>query len=95
MSTWRPGVAKIPLCRCLACGHEIDASGALDGSNELPEPGSIVVCIRCGAVMMHAQDMTLRGMTDEEMDEVTADKELMNNLAKNVRKVHLLRHSVG
>lgn len=81
----------IPECNCLQCGHKMNASGSADGAPHLPEPGDLVLCIRCGAVMMHADDMTVRGMTDEEMDELVADKETMDELAKNVKRIHLMR----
>jgi hypothetical protein len=82
---------RIPECKCLDCGHKVNASGSTDGSPELPGPGDLVVCIRCGAVMVHADDMSLRGMTDAEMDALVADTETMNELAKNVRRIHIMR----
>lgn len=86
---------KIPECHCLHCGHKMNASGSTDGSGVLPQPGDLVLCIRCGAVMKHADDMTLRGMSDAEMDELQADTETMNDLAKYVQRIHIIRHITG
>lgn len=89
------GVKQIPESKCLECGYKVNASGSMDGSPELPGPGDLVLCLKCGAVMLHAEDMRLRGMTDKEMDELTADQETMNELAKCVKLVHILRHSLS
>jgi hypothetical protein len=76
---------------CLECGAHLDALGTSDGSAyQEPEPGAPVVCIRCGAVMAWAAG-TLRGFTDAEMDELIADGETMNEIARTVRSVHLIR----
>ena len=45
--------------------------------------------------MMHAEDLSLRGMSDEEMDELIADKELMAAINKAVYGVHRFKHSQG
>lgn len=87
-------VTPIPISACLQCGKRLNALGALEGEAQ-PDPGSLIVCIHCGAVMMCADDLTPRGMTDAEMDEVTKDAETMNDLAKYVKRIHLLRHMAG
>lgn len=86
-----PDYRPIPECNCLKCGKKMNASGSTDGSPHLPEPGDLVLCIKCGAVMKHADDMTLRGMTEQEMDELVADTETMDELAKNVQRIHIMR----
>lgn len=92
MDVWKKGIAKIPECKCLQCGAKMNASGSVDGNAEdMPEPGSVVLCIRCGGVMKHADDMSLRGMSEEEMDELTADKEWMDLIARTVQKIHFVK----
>jgi Zn ribbon nucleic-acid-binding protein len=88
---WAPDVRKIPECKCLFCGHNMNASASVDGTLNLPEPGDLVLCLKCGAVMKHADDMSVRGMTDEEMDELIADTETMDELAKAVQGIHFIR----
>lgn len=84
-------VVRTKECNCLNCGAKLDALGTADRTVEAkPEPGNLAVCIKCGAVMMLAEDLTLRGMTSQEMDDVTADHEFMNELATMVRKVHFV-----
>lgn len=88
---WAPDIRKLPECHCLQCGHKMNASGSVDGSLDLPEPGDLVLCLKCGAVMKHADDMSVRGMTEQEMDELIADTETMDELAKNVQRIHIMR----
>jgi Zn ribbon nucleic-acid-binding protein len=95
MELHSPDVRKIPQSHCLQCGYKVDASASTDGSKALPAPGDIVVCMKCGAVMKHADDMSLRGMSDQEMDELTADTEFMDEIARAVQKVHFVRHAQG
>lgn len=92
---WKSGIRKTPESRCLECGHKVNAGAAADGSGSLPGPNDVVVCLKCGAVMRYADEMTLRGMTDAEMDELTSDKEWMDEVARTVKKVHMVRASVG
>jgi hypothetical protein len=83
-------VTRIPPAKCLQCDSRLNALGALEGEPQ-PEPGSLIVCIRCGAVMMASDDLTPRGMTDAEMDEVLADRATMDDLARLVARVHFVQ----
>jgi hypothetical protein len=91
MELWEKGIRKTPLCSCLACGHRLNAGAAPDDSGALPGPNDLTVCLQCGAVMKYAADMTLRGMSDEEMDELTNDADWMNEVARLVKRVHLIK----
>jgi len=82
-------ITRTPESRCLNCGKKLDALGGID-TDDAPEPGNLVLCIACGAVMMIADDLTPRGMTREEMDDLCNDAETMNYLARQVRKIHML-----
>ena len=80
-----------PQSKCLQCGYLMNAAGSTDGRPiEPPEPGNLAVCLRCGAVMMYADDLTVRGMTVEEMDDLTNDREAMNGLARLVKRIQLI-----
>jgi len=57
-----------------------------------PRPGEAVVCIACGAVCTF-EDGRLRGFTDEEMEDLLADPDAMDDLARMVHRVHLVRHA--
>lgn len=82
-------ITRTPENRCLECGTPLNATECFE-TERAPTEGSLVACIRCGAVMMFAHDLTLRGMTDAEMDEVTRDHETMNQLARMVSRIHML-----
>lgn len=89
--SWEPGIAKLPPSKCLECGNALNAAGSLEHFGELPKPGDLCVCGKCGAVMRYADDLTPRGMTEAEMDELTADTETMDEIARTVAVVHLVR----
>lgn len=89
--TWEPGVAKLPEANCLECGKKLNAAGSFEHPGELPKPGDLYVCGQCGAVMLYAHDLTPRGMTEPEMSELIEDNETMNELARTVGRVHLIR----
>ena len=87
---------RIPQSRCLNCGAPLNAMGTADlNEPALPSPGDAVVCIRCGGVMMVGDDMRPRGMSDAEMDAMTADREWMNDIAKLVQSIHFVKHMEG
>jgi hypothetical protein len=90
-----PGVTRTPEGRCLNCGYKINTSGTADASDGAPTEGCLLVCLKCGAVMMYDRDLKPRGMTDAEMDELTADQEAMDDLARIVKRVHLVKHLSG
>lgn len=82
-------ITRLPECRCLNCNHPLDAAGGVN-TDDAPEPGNICLCIECGAVMMYAEDLTVRGMTREEMDDLCNDAETMQFLARQVQKIHMI-----
>lgn len=89
-------VARTPECNCLNCGKLLSALGTGDPTVEAkPEPGDVTVCLRCGAVMKLADDLRVRGMTDAEMDELIADKEWMNHVARMVKAIQFMKHMKG
>lgn len=88
---WEAGIAKLPESHCLECGNKLNAAGSFEHPGELPKPGDLYVCGKCGAVMLYAADLTPRGMTEAEMDELTKDAETMGELARTVARVHMFR----
>ena len=77
-------IMHTPQCDCLNCGKRLDAA---TGLSVAPSPGDLSVCLRCGAVAIFDEGMTVRGMTEDEMDKLCADAEMMNYLAV----VHVVR----
>lgn len=92
----RKDIARTPECVCLNCGKVFDALGTGDLNVAAdPQPGDVTVCIRCGAVMKIGDNLRVRGMTDAEMDELQADTEWMNQVARLVKTIHFMRHMIG
>lgn len=85
-----------PECACLYCGRRVNAAGSPDGS-PIPAPaeGDVTICMRCGAVMRFNAAGKVRGMSDAEMDELIADAEYMNMLARLVRRIRFIRARVN
>jgi hypothetical protein len=82
----------MPECACLFCDAPTNCAGSPDGS-PIPPPkdGDITMCLQCGAIMAHAADGKLRGLTKEEIDSVVADHKFMQYLAKLLRKAQAAR----
>ena len=55
---------------CLGCGGLIDAAAAPMDDNAIPSPGDVTICIHCGYLMAFADDLSYRGLTEKEMDEL-------------------------
>jgi hypothetical protein len=86
----RPDVIRVPAAKCLECDNTLNAIGSFDGTAPAPKPGDPVACIRCGAVMTFEAG-ALRGFTETEMDELIADTEAMDELARMVKGIHFVR----
>jgi hypothetical protein len=87
---------RVTESKCLNCGKLMDALGTGDRNIEAkPEPDDIAICIKCGAVMKLDDSLRLRGMTKSEMDELVADKEWMNQIARIVRGIHFIKHTIN
>jgi hypothetical protein len=59
----------MPESACTACGYVMDRCRSV-GSDALPSPGSISVCLRCGHLMAFGHDLRLRNLTDAEIKEI-------------------------
>ena len=65
---------------CINCGAALTAATAVEGVGDeerLPEPGDLTVCMYCKHLMMFADDLTLRNLTDDEMKEVAGDPRML------------------
>ena len=61
---------------CPACGHRITAASHIDG-NMTPKPGDLTVCLYCATLLVFADGLSLRNLTDAEMIEAAGNKELL------------------
>ena len=89
-------VHRIPESACLGCGYKIDASGSPDGRpTKGPQPGNLSICLRCGAVMAYAEDLSLRPLTDDEVREISQDDDAMRDIAHITKGIHFVRATLN
>ncbi len=83
---------EIPVNYCLLCGYKFECASTLgDDESERPEPGSLSVCMKCGAVAKFAADLSVVPLTDEEAAAITADFKTMEYLNRIVSGVRIVR----
>jgi hypothetical protein len=63
----------IPPCRCPHCGLAVDVATSI-GHHDTPQPGSLMVCIRCKKVSEFTADLTLRAMPEAEWRTLPSDQ---------------------
>jgi hypothetical protein len=95
MKQHEPGTYKTPESKCLNCGKVMDRASNPDGDHGPPEEGCLTLCIRCGAVMAFDRNLGLRGLTDQEIDEITSDPDYMLHLGKMARAIQFIRHAAN
>jgi len=85
----------LPISHCLRCGYEVDSASTPEGAAVSLTPGSLSVCLRCGAVAKFGEDLTIVPMTEQEVDALRADRDTMAYLERIVRMIHVVqeRHS--
>jgi hypothetical protein len=59
--------------QCPECGHVLDAAEAVDDPEVRPSPGDLSICIKCSAILIFTEDMSIRLATDAELDELAED----------------------
>lgn len=89
----KPEIVRVPAKPCPECKHPLNAIGSIQDGDRGPQPGDSIACLRCGAVMTLGADGALRGFTEPEMAELMADTEGMDELARMVKRIHLLKHA--
>lgn len=68
--------SKLPYTICTNCAKVLDGASSIVGDHT-PSPGDITVCIYCSHLMAYADDLTLREMTDAEMNEIAGNKKIL------------------
>jgi hypothetical protein len=64
----------LPLSRCVVCDHEMDMATCLQNEGAIPRPNDISICIRCGNLAIYDNDLHLRELTEDELDEVRSSE---------------------
>jgi hypothetical protein len=82
----------VPVSHCLECGKSLDAATGADHDHKVT-PGSLSLCVYCGALMIFGNDMRLRQITDAERFDIQADRHTMDLLRRASALIHFFRHS--
>jgi hypothetical protein len=61
---------RMKLQKCPNCLYEMDCSTGLRKEDSNPEPGSISICLKCGALCEFDQDMNLVPLTKDQLEEI-------------------------
>lgn len=85
---------KIGSNKCPNCEFSVKAVFNYEEGKDPPQPGNIVVCLKCDKLMEFREDMTLRLFSNEEFDllpildqfnlniGIETNKEIRNDLIK-------------
>jgi len=58
---------RVPQSFCPLCGHKLDAASGMD-TDDRPSPGDAGVCIQCATPLIYQDDLTMRAMTQAEIN---------------------------
>jgi hypothetical protein len=63
---------RTPVSLCPHCGVPVDAATPEDIMNEgrKPSPKDLSICFTCGGMCVYQDDLTLRALTDEELEKI-------------------------
>src|SRR5438477_16594 len=67
---------RTPLTSCPSCGKPLDGATGID-VDARPKPGDITICGYCRHLMLFADDLTVRELTDAEAVEVAGDETML------------------
>ena len=76
---------RMPASACLSCGDKLDACTGLYGAGDVPHPGDITICLRCGNIMAFADDLSLRELNDREAHAVAGNPKILAAQAARVK----------
>jgi hypothetical protein len=85
MKSMLPEVGRITEGRCAGCGTRLNAVCTANGEAAMAAAGDLTVCTRCGALMRLDDDLRPRALTDAEAEELMADRDRMEEMARMVR----------
>ena len=84
---------RMPVCKCLSCGHTFDCATNVQGAPG-PSPGDVTFCMRCAHIMFFDEGLTVREPDAEEKVRLDADprisklrRVLLENIAR-IKRVH-------
>lgn len=74
--------------RCSECNTFLDAMASLEGN--IPKPGDIAICIKCGNMAEYVEGGTLITVTKETIVELKKDKESWDEIVKYQKAITIM-----
>lgn len=65
---------------CSNCHHPIESTTEVYGDNNTPAPGAISICFYCGQICVFEEDLSLRKITQDELDDLKMNDHLVYRL---------------
>jgi len=81
---------RIAESRCPNCGWHVSHTTNVDGEDIAPECGQLTLCYFCGAVMIFDAGLKPRWLTQDELENVLADRKLVFKLAQLVETLRFM-----
>jgi Zn ribbon nucleic-acid-binding protein len=69
--------ARVPKSKCLACGVRMDRATNMFDGHWKPSPGDFTICLKCGHLMIFADDLRVRELTTAQIVQVAGDKRVL------------------
>lgn len=66
----------MPKQACRRCGYRMDQNTEAYGDDSRPSPGDVSMCLRCGALSVFTEAITLRAPTGEENESLQRDSRI-------------------
>lgn len=60
-------MSRVPQSTCPVCGTLLNAASFFTGESS-PRPGDLSVCIECTAILVFQADLTVQGISEEELE---------------------------
>ncbi len=64
---------RTPASKCPCCDAKLDAATGIGGDTP-PDPGSFSICSYCKSLLVYDNDLALRKVTNEDLDELDPEK---------------------
>ena len=61
----------LPESSCPNCNRKMDRATGIRDRDDVPEPGSISICICCAAINEYDDDLRLRLLPEDELKEIS------------------------
>ena len=81
----------LPESKCIRCGYVMDMATAVeDPSIQLPKPGDISLCLKCGLLSIFGEDLRLNPPSPKEILKLRADEKSWMEIIRAAAAIKLL-----